>query len=488
MGSLRRPRGREISREGPDPRKERGFGRAPKFHEKTLTYDSSLTIDPAGMIRPVRYAVLAFAVLGVLAIGVAVDWSTPSRAPVPAIELQPGPTTEEAVASARPATVKGTYGGRNLTRVQLPKVVRPTPRVTAAEPSSGTSGTTSTEAAEVSPTPVTSNQDQQRPTTTGGGQRGDDSADDRDRTPPTSQDSRNARRLPRRPRPPRRRAHPEPADEDDDEGTRVRSLPRRRRRPPRGHEGDDDDDDGDDDDNRAETTLMTTTTTAMAAETTTETTTSGTEARPEKSRVGWSSSLGSLGERLRCRYRRSLRAPILAWFIGVLALTTISLVVVTYEVLLFRLDQRIDSELDQERRELEALARRGDDPDTGRPFATVKRVFDVYLQRNIPSRNEVLITFLAGEPYLFAPKDVPYRLDTNPEYVALWANPYLAESERGGLSTPAGRVEYLAVPVTAQVGPGGVFVTAIFRDRAKSEADSAGPGGGWDRHRRAPAQ
>ena len=209
-----------------------------------------------------------------------------------------------------------------------------------------------------------------------------------------------------------------------------------------------------------------------AAETTTETTTSGTDARPEKSKVSWSSSLGSLGERLRW-VPRSLRARILAWFIGVLALTTILLVVVTYEVLLFRLDQRIDSELDQERRELEALARRGDDPDTGRPFATVKRVFDVYLQRNIPSRNEVLITFLAGEPYLFAPKDVPYRLDTNPEYVALWANPYLAESERGGLSTPAGRVEYLAVPVTSEIGPGGVFVTAIFRDRAKSEADSA---------------
>ena len=148
LGSLRRARGRRFLAKALIPAKSGALGTLPKFHEKTLTYDSSLMLDPAGMIRPVRYAVLAFAVLGVLAIGVAVDWSTPSRAPVPAIELQPGPTTEEAASPARPATVKGTYGGRNLTRVQLPKVVRPTPRVTAAEPSSGTSGTTSTEEAE----------------------------------------------------------------------------------------------------------------------------------------------------------------------------------------------------------------------------------------------------------------------------------------------------------------------------------------------------
>jgi signal transduction histidine kinase len=103
----------------------------------------------------------------------------------------------------------------------------------------------------------------------------------------------------------------------------------------------------------------------------------------------------------------------------------------------------------------------------------VKRVFDVFLRRNVPSRNEVLITFLAGDPYLYSPQEVPYRLDTNPEYVARWADPYLERAERGGLSTPVGRVEYLAVPVTVDKGPGGVFVTAVFRDRAKSEADSA---------------
>jgi signal transduction histidine kinase len=222
------------------------------------------------------------------------------------------------------------------------------------------------------------------------------------------------------------------------------------------------------------TTTTETTKKTATAETTTATTTSRAAARRDKPKVAWSSSLGSKVERLRW-VPASLRSRILAWFIGVLALTTVSLVVVTYEVLLIRLDQRIDSELNQEAAELRRLAT-GIDPDTGRPFASVRRVFDVYLQRNVPSRNEVLITLLAGEPYLYSPADVPYRLDQNPEYVARWANPYLDESERGGLSTPAGRVEYLAVPVmppAAADGPGGVFVTAVFRDRAKDEADSA---------------
>jgi len=213
-------------------------------------------------------------------------------------------------------------------------------------------------------------------------------------------------------------------------------------------------------------------TTAATETATAETTTSGADARPARSKVTRSSAHGPLVERLRWA-PSSLRARILAWFIGVLALTTISLVVVTYEVLLFRLDQRIDSDLDQERRELERLATQGVDPDTGRRFVTAKRVFEVYFQRSVPSRNEVLITFLDGEPHLFSPQNAPYRLDTNPEYVRLWAAAPLGESERGGLSTPAGRVEYLAVPVSAAVGPSGVFVTAIFRDRAKSEADSA---------------
>jgi signal transduction histidine kinase len=166
----------------------------------------------------------------------------------------------------------------------------------------------------------------------------------------------------------------------------------------------------------------------------------------------------------------SLRARIVAWFIGVLALTTLSLVVVTHQVLSIRIDQRIDSDLTQESLELRNLSK-GNDPRTGRNFTSVQRIFDVHLARNVPSRHEAFITFLAGEPYLRSGQPVPYRLDSDPELVARWAN--LRESDRDSVSTPAGRVEYLAIPVKPCGETCGVFVSAVFRDRANTEARSA---------------
>jgi signal transduction histidine kinase len=167
----------------------------------------------------------------------------------------------------------------------------------------------------------------------------------------------------------------------------------------------------------------------------------------------------------------SLRTRILAWFIGLLALATVAFVVVTYEVLLIRLDQRIDAELTQEVAELRRLAT-GNDPETGRPFGPrARRIFEVYLERNVPSRQEALVTFVDGRPFLRSRQVVPYRLDRDQELVARWGS--LRDPDRGRVETPAGRVEYLAVPLQARGGTAGVFVAAIFRDRLKGEADAA---------------
>jgi signal transduction histidine kinase len=168
---------------------------------------------------------------------------------------------------------------------------------------------------------------------------------------------------------------------------------------------------------------------------------------------------------------KSLRIRIVAWFIGLLALATLSSVLVTREILHLRLDQRIDSELAQEAAELRRLAS-GNDPETGRPFGSrVKRIFEVYLQRNVPSRNEALITFVDRQPFLRSRQVVPYRLDSDPELVARWGS--LRGPDRGRVETPAGAVEFLAVPLRLQGEPAGVFVAAIFRDRAQADYDAA---------------
>ena len=162
-----------------------------------------------------------------------------------------------------------------------------------------------------------------------------------------------------------------------------------------------------------------------------------------------------------------LRARILAWFIGVFAVATLASVLVTREVLLLRLDQRIDRDLVQESAELRRLAR-GNDPETGRPFGErAARIFEVFLERNVPSRHEALITFVGGEPYLRSRQVVPYRLDRDPALVERWGR--LRTPERGRAETPAGRVEFLAVPLIRDREVAGTFVAAIFRDRASEE-------------------
>jgi signal transduction histidine kinase len=176
-------------------------------------------------------------------------------------------------------------------------------------------------------------------------------------------------------------------------------------------------------------------------------------------------------ERQRAPFTSSIRARLLAWFVLLLAVATIGSVLVVRQLLLHRLDQRINGELVQETKELRVLAR-GNDPETGEPFGgRVRKIFEVFLERNIPSRNEAVITFVDGEPFLRSRQVVPYRLDTDPELVARWST--LRDTDRGSVSTPEGRVDFVAVPVKTRSQSDGVFVVAIFRDREREEIDPA---------------
>ncbi|HSE80153.1 MAG TPA: HAMP domain-containing sensor histidine kinase [Gaiellaceae bacterium] len=148
-------------------------------------------------------------------------------------------------------------------------------------------------------------------------------------------------------------------------------------------------------------------------------------------------------------------------------------VVIAYVALEQRLDRRIDEALVLESRELRQLAG-GNDPQTGERFAgDTERIFEVFLAGNVPSRNQAFLTFVNGAPFLRSSQVVPYRLDQDSELVSRWAS--LTRSERGAVETPAGAVEYLAVPLVAQGVTRGVFVAAVFRDRESDEVAAALP-------------
>lgn len=106
----------------------------------------------------------------------------------------------------------------------------------------------------------------------------------------------------------------------------------------------------------------------------------------------------------------------------------------TRQVLLVRLDERIDAELRQEIEELTRLAD-GDDPATGEPFQDdVYAIFDTFLRRNVPSRNETFLAIeLATGEGLRPTMDPPYALDTDREiraYIEGIRSPERAPSAR----------------------------------------------------------
>lgn len=167
------------------------------------------------------------------------------------------------------------------------------------------------------------------------------------------------------------------------------------------------------------------------------------------------------------RYTRfsGIRARLLASFVLLLTLATGASVLVVRAILIQRLDQRIDDEIVQEARELRSLAQ-GNDPETGEPFdGDVQRIFEVFLERNIPAPYEAQLSFVEGEPFLRSRRAAPYRLDSDERLTARWAE--VEDTDRGRVDTPAGEVDYLALPVRHEGEARGVFVIAMFLDEAR---------------------
>ncbi|MEX2406303.1 MAG: HAMP domain-containing sensor histidine kinase [Actinomycetota bacterium] len=159
-------------------------------------------------------------------------------------------------------------------------------------------------------------------------------------------------------------------------------------------------------------------------------------------------------------------------FAVLMAVVTLVSVFLVRQVLLAGLDDRIDAALVQESRELRRLIQEGSDPETGQPFrANVRRILEVFLERNVPARNEAFLTFVEGEPYLRSRNVLPYRLDEDEPLVERWS--VVTTTDAGFVETPGGTVRYLAVPVRAGGEVRAVFVAAVFRDLEAEEIEPA---------------
>jgi two-component system, OmpR family, sensor kinase len=93
---------------------------------------------------------------------------------------------------------------------------------------------------------------------------------------------------------------------------------------------------------------------------------------------------------------RSARTRILISYVVLLALSALISTFAIRQVLLIRLDDRVQDAGQQEVQELETLSAVGEDPGTNRPFESPRALFDAYLARNVPSSEEALLTFVNG--------------------------------------------------------------------------------------------
>jgi two-component system, OmpR family, sensor kinase len=168
---------------------------------------------------------------------------------------------------------------------------------------------------------------------------------------------------------------------------------------------------------------------------------------------------------------RSVRVRILAYYLILLTAASVVSVFVARQVLLVRLDDRIEADLAQEVREFRTLAEEGTDPATGRPFGdNVNRLFKVYLSRNVPGEGEELMTIpRRGEVRYQRSERAEYVIED--PFVSRWRT--LESEERGEIDTPAGPAEYLAVPVKVNGRSLGAFAVAVFTAEERDEVDEA---------------
>jgi signal transduction histidine kinase len=181
------------------------------------------------------------------------------------------------------------------------------------------------------------------------------------------------------------------------------------------------------------------------------------------------SSLRAAAAAVRTRLLGSARTRILLSFLVLLALSTLVSTLALRQILLGRVGERVEQALVQEVNEFRTLADIGRDPRTGRPFADVRAVFDVYRDRNVLATGEDLFTFVDGRPYLSsASPDASRRLVER-----VGGLPGASGTVRGDVETPAGTIRYLAVPVVFDREQRGVFAVTQNLGQEQEEVDQA---------------
>ena len=112
---------------------------------------------------------------------------------------------------------------------------------------------------------------------------------------------------------------------------------------------------------------------------------------------------------------------IFAVYVLLLAVGLACAIVFGRQEMLVHVNHRIDAELNERVADLQGVAAAGVDPATGRRLTGVADLLRAGIAQSAPEQNATVIALLDGRPYARLAGTVPYRIDTDPELVARWA-------------------------------------------------------------------
>ncbi|MER6989493.1 ATP-binding protein [Saccharopolyspora hirsuta] len=166
------------------------------------------------------------------------------------------------------------------------------------------------------------------------------------------------------------------------------------------------------------------------------------------------------------------RAQIMGWLLLVLVVVLLAVILIVRSFLHNDVNDQIAASLEQEAHEFSTFAATGRDPSTGQLISTPDALFDSYLRRQYPDRDEALIgvwrTPTGLRTLAQEQDDEIERFAEDPAMVQRIVD---TPSNYGEENTPLGRMHWVKVQAESQHGDPAWFIVQRYADGAMADAD-----------------
>ncbi|MGW5644780.1 sensor histidine kinase [Saccharopolyspora sp. NPDC003752] len=166
------------------------------------------------------------------------------------------------------------------------------------------------------------------------------------------------------------------------------------------------------------------------------------------------------------------RAQIMGWLLLVLVVVLLAVILIVRSFLHNDVNDQVTASMEQEAHEFVTFAERGRDPATGQLFTAPEQLFNSYLSRQYPDRDEALIG-VWETPTGLRPlsQEQDDEIDRFAKDQALLHQIVAAPNSYGWLDTPAGRMQWLKVRTESEQGGPAWFVVERYTASAMADAD-----------------